>query len=169
MSKNIAVLVTNNVEDVELAAPKKAIEEMGHKVTLIEYNKGNIITGERGTKFTIDAGIDEVKPTDFDGLLLPGGFSPDQLRVDDRFVEFVKYFLMYDLPLFAICHGPQFFIQTGLTKGRTLTAYKSIQPDLYYAGAVLENKPLVIDNNLVTSRTPDDMDDFIKGIDKILN
>ncbi len=92
---------------------------------------------------TIDTTITDVKPEDFDGLLLPGGFSPDELRADDRFVNFVKAFLLDDKPVLAICHGPQFFIQTGYTKGRTMTAYTTVRPALYYAGAIVKNEPVV--------------------------
>ncbi|GAY78801.1 type 1 glutamine amidotransferase domain-containing protein [Sporolactobacillus inulinus] len=163
MSK-VAVLVTNDVEDIEFTSPKEALEAAGHKITVIEKEAGTELTGKHGTKIPVDKGIDEVNPEDFDALLIPGGFSPDQLRVDPRFVAFTKYFLAYNKPLFSICHGPQLFIQTGLVKGRTLTAYASIQPDLYYAGAVVENEPVVIDHALITSRVPDDLPAFNKAI-----
>ncbi|MFT8311083.1 MAG: type 1 glutamine amidotransferase domain-containing protein [Sporolactobacillus sp.] len=167
MSK-IAIIVTNDVEDIEFTSPKQALEAAGHEVTVIEKEAGSEVTGKHGTKIHIDKGIDEVKPEDFDALFIPGGFSPDQLRVDPRFVAFTKYFLGYDKPLFAICHGPQLFIQTGLVKGRTLTAYESIQPDLYYAGAVVKNQPVVVDHALVTSRVPDDLPEFNETIVKAL-
>ncbi|SFG17116.1 type 1 glutamine amidotransferase domain-containing protein [Sporolactobacillus nakayamae] len=163
MSK-VAVLVTNDVEDSEFTSPKEALEAAGHKITVIEKEEGTVLTGKHGTKIPVDKGIDDVKPEDFDALLIPGGFSPDQLRVDPRFVAFTKYFLGYNKPLFSICHGPQLFIQTGLVKGRTLTAYASIQPDLYYAGAIVENEPVVIDHALITSRVPDDLPAFNKAI-----
>lgn len=156
----IAVLVTDNFEDAELTSPVKALKDQGHDVTLIETQAGKQITGKHGATATIDTTITDVKPEDFDGLLLPGGFSPDELRADDRFVNFVKAFLLDDKPVFAICHGPQFFIQTGLTKGRTMTAYTTVRPDLYYADAIVKNEPVVVDHNLVTSRTPDDLPEF---------
>ncbi|TGA98322.1 type 1 glutamine amidotransferase [Sporolactobacillus shoreae] len=167
MSK-VAVIVTNDVEDIEFTSPKDALEAAGHEVTVIEKEANTTVTGKHGTEIHVDKGIDDVKPEDFDALLVPGGFSPDQLRVDPRFVAFTKYFLGYDKPLFAICHGPQLFIQTGLVKGRTLTAYESIQPDLYYAGAIVKNEPVVIDHALVTSRVPDDLPEFNSAIVKAL-
>lgn len=165
----VAVLVTDLVEDVELTSPQEVLENAGHTVTLIEKEAGNTITGKKDGKFTIDRSIDEVEPADFDALLIPGGFSPDQLRADERFVAFTEHFLANDLPLFAICHGPQLFIQTGLTEGRTLTGYTSIRPDLAYAGGNVEDKAVVIDKNLVTSRTPDDLPEFNEAILEILN
>lgn len=167
-NNKIAVLVTDLVEDVELTSPRKALEDAGYELVLIEKEAGKTIEGKKGTNFTIDQAIDDVAPTDFAGLLIPGGFSPDQLRSDQRFVDFVAYYLENDLPLFAICHGPQLFIQTGLTEGRTLTAYTSVQPDLTYAGANLKDQSLVIDRGLVTSRNPDDLPDFNRGILEVL-
>jgi len=169
MTKKIAVLVTDLVEDVELSSPKEALENDGNEVTLISFEANQEITGKQGNKFTSDKGIDEVKPEEFDALLIPGGFSPDQLRSDSRFVAFVTYFLDKNEPLFAICHGPQLFIQTGLTKGRTMTAYTTVRPDVGYAGAIVKDEPVVVDNKLVTSRTPDDLPDFNKKIVEILH
>jgi protease I len=168
MTKKVAVLVTDMVEDVELTSPKEALEQAGYDVVLIEKEAGKEITGKKGTTFVIDAAIDDVKPEEFDALLLPGGYSPDQLRSDERFVAFTKYFLENDQPLFAICHGPQLFIQTGLTKGRTLTAYTTVQPDLGYAGANVKDEAVVIDKQLITSRNPDDLPAFDEAIVKAL-
>jgi protease I len=169
MTKKVAVLVTDMVEDVELTSPKEALEAAGYQLVLIEKEAGKKITGKKGTTFVIDSAIDNVKPEDFAALLLPGGYSPDQLRGDERFVAFTKYFLENNQPLFAICHGPQLFIQTGLTEGRTLTSYKTVQPDLKYAGATVKDEPVVVDEQLVTSRNPDDLPEFNKAIVQLLN
>ena len=158
MKKKVAVLVTDFVEDVEYTDPVKAIEDAGHDVTTIGFEKGTV-TGKHGTKITIDQAISEVKPEDFDALFIPGGFSPDQLRADQRFVDFVKYFLAKNKLTASICHGPQLMIQTGLVHGRTMTSL-TVQPDLYYAGARIEDKPVVIDGNLITSREPKDLPVF---------
>ncbi|MGX7205688.1 type 1 glutamine amidotransferase domain-containing protein [Enterococcus pingfangensis] len=169
MTKKIAILATDLVEDIELTSPKEALEKDGNEVTLISFEAQKEITGKKGTKFTSDKGIDEVKPAEFDALLIPGGFSPDQLRSDPRFVSFVAYFLEKDRPLFAICHGPQLFIQTGLTKGRTMTAYTTVRPDIGYAGATVKDEPVVVDRKLVTSRTPDDLPDFNEKMLEVLH
>lgn len=167
-NKKIAVLVTDLVEDVELTSPRKALEDAGYELVLIEKEAGKTITGKKGEEFTIDETIDNVSPEDFTALLIPGGFSPDQLRSDDRFVDFVKHYLENDLPLFAICHAPQLFIQTGLTEGRTMTSYITVQPDLMYAGANVKDEEVVIDKGLVTSRNPDDLEAFNKAIVEML-
>lgn len=169
MTKKIAVLATNLVEDIELTSPKETLEKDVNKVVLISFEAQQEFTGKKGTKFISDKGIDEVQPEEFDALLIPGGFSPDQLRSDPRFVSFVAYFLKNEQPLFAICHGPQLFIQTGLTKGRTMTAYTTVRPDISYAGAIVKDEPVVVDKKLVTSRTPDDLPDFNKTILDILH
>src|SRR5699024_1111695 len=106
----IATVMTNLYEDSEFTEPKKAFEEAEHEVITIEKEAGNMIEGKKGDKINIDRGIDDVKPEDFDALFIPGGFSPDQLRADDRFVEFAKHFMDHKKPVFAICHGPQLLI-----------------------------------------------------------
>lgn len=159
MSK-IAAIMTNAVEDIEYTSPYEALTAANHSVDLIEDEAGKTLSGKHGTQYVTDKSIDNVSHSQYDALLIPGGFSPDQLRSDERYVALVKDFLLADKPVFAICHGPQVFIQTGLTKGRTLTAYVTVMPDLYYAGAIVKNQPVVIDRHLVTSRTPDDLDAF---------
>lgn len=165
MSK-VAVIVTNDVEDVEFTSPVKALKAAGHDIMVIENKAGNKIAGKHGLKLVADKGIDDVSAADFDALLIPGGFSPDQLRADKRFVDFVRDFLLTNKNVFAICHGPQLFIQTGLTSALKLTAYTTVRPDLYYAGAQVFDKSVVVDkkHKLVTSRTPDDLSDFNREI-----
>ena len=162
----VATIVTNYVEDVELSSPKEALEEAGHVVDIIENDSNKTIKGKNGTEFKVDKGIDSIKVNDYDALLIPGGFSPDQLRADARYVDLVKNFIESDKPIFAICHGPQLFIQTGLTNGLQLTAYTTVRPDLEYAGAHVTDEAVVIDNDhkIVTSRTPDDLADFNAAI-----
>jgi len=163
MSKVIAIM-TNDVEDIEYTSPVKALKDAGNTVTLVENEANKTIVGKHGTEFTTDKGIDEINAADYDALLIPGGFSPDQLRADERFVDLVKTFLLADKSVFAICHGPQLFMQTGLVKGRTLTSFKTVQPDLYYAGGIVKDEAVIIDRHLITSRTPDDLDQFNAAI-----
>ena len=93
MAKKVAAIVTDLVEDVELTSPKEALEKAGHTVTLIGFEGNHTIKGKKGAEFTVEQSIADVSPEDFDALLIPGGFSPDQLRADQRFVDFVSYFL----------------------------------------------------------------------------
>lgn len=162
MSKKIAVVVTDLFEDVEYTDPVKAFKEAGHEIVTIEKESGNTVTGKNNEeKITIDKGIDEVSVNDFDALFIPGGFSPDILRGDDRFVAFAKEFAESKKPIMAICHGPQLLITAEVLKGRDVTGYKSIHVDLKNAGANLHDKEVVVcGGNLVTSREPKDIPAF---------
>lgn len=162
MSKKVAAVVTDLFEDVELTSPQKALIDAGHEVVIIGEEKGKEITGKKGEKVTVEVGIDEANAADYDAVLIPGGFSPDLLRGDEqgRFGEFVKHFVQNEKPSFAICHGPQLLIDTDLLNGRTVTSFLSVRKDLQNAGAKVVDESVVVDNGIVTSRTPDDLEDF---------
>ena len=169
MSKVIAI-ATNLVLDSELFSPKRALEKAGNQVDIAEEKPNKVmtsmqITGKPGKQFKSTKSIDDVKLNDYDALFIPGGFSPDQLRIDDRYVNFVKQFILSNKPIFAICHGPQMFIQSGLANRLIVTAWQSVRNDLYYAGATVKNAPLVIDHkhNIITSRYPGDLKYFNKA------
>lgn len=168
MSKKIATLITNLFEDVEYTDPVQAFKEAGHEIITIDKQSGNEVTGKKGTTVKIDKSIDEVHPADFDALLIPGGFSPDLLREDDRFGEFAKAFIQDEKPVFAICHGPQVLIDTDLLKGVDITGYKSIRNDLKNAGANYKDEEVVISKNIVTSREPKDIPAFNRESLKLL-
>ncbi|WP_182201651.1 type 1 glutamine amidotransferase domain-containing protein [Paraliobacillus salinarum] len=169
MSK-IACVITDYFEDVEYTDPVKAFEDEGHTVITIEKKKGKEVKGKQGESVvTIDETIDDVSSKDFDALLIPGGFSPDSLRDDDRFVSFVKEFMKDKKPVFAICHGPQLLITAKSLEGRTATGYKSIMVDMEYAGANVKDQTVVVcQNQLVTSRMPDDIPAFNREALKLL-
>ncbi|MFC0189629.1 type 1 glutamine amidotransferase domain-containing protein [Fictibacillus aquaticus] len=160
----IATVLDSMFEDVEYTEPAKAFEEAGHEVTVIGSEKGKSLQGKQKEEvLTADKGIDEVSPEDYDALFIPGGFSPDLLRGDDRFVQFAKSFADSGKPIFAICHGPQLLITAEVLNGRKVTGYKSIHVDLKNAGATVEDKEVVVcGGNLVTSRQPEDIPAFIK-------
>ncbi|TCP28969.1 protease I [Scopulibacillus darangshiensis] len=169
MGKKIAVVLTNMFEDSEYTEPANAYQEAGHELTIIEKDKNKTIKGKNGTDITVDASINDVNPAGFDALLIPGGFSPDLLRADDRFVAFVKAFMNDMKPVFAICHGPQLLITAETLKNRSVTGYKSIQVDLKNAGAAFQDKEVVVcQDQLVTSRTPDDIPAFNRESLKLL-
>lgn len=162
MGKKIAVVLTDYFEDSEYTEPAKAFKEAGHELTVIETEKGKTVKGKQGkAEVSVDASIDDVNPSDFDALLIPGGFSPDQLRADDRFVQFTKAFMTDKKPVFAICHGPQLLINAKALDGRKATGYTSIRVDMENAGAdVVDKEVVVCQDQLVTSRTPDDIPAF---------
>ncbi|WP_373894485.1 type 1 glutamine amidotransferase domain-containing protein [Virgibacillus natechei] len=162
MAKKIATVITDMFEDVEYTEPVKAFKDAGHEIVTIEKGKGNQVTGKQNEEtLTIDQGIDDVKADDFDALFIPGGFSPDQLRADDRFVKFAKKFMDDKKPVLAICHGPQLLITAKSLEGRKATGFKSIQVDMEYAKAnLVDQEVAVCQNQLVTSRQPDDIPAF---------
>ena len=168
MSKKIATLITNLFEDVEYTEPAQAFKEAGHEIITIDKQSGNQVTGKNGTTVNIDRSMDEVHPSDFDALLIPGGFSPDLLRDDDRFGECAKAFIQDGIPGFASCHGPQVLIDTALLEGVDITGYKSIRNDLKNAGANYKDEEVVISNNIVTSREPKDIPAFNRESLKLL-
>ena len=162
MGKKIATVLTNMFEDTEYNAPAKAFKDAGHEVVTIEKEKGKEVTGVNNeVTVTTDQGIDNVNPDNFDALFIPGGFSPDQLRADERFVTFAKKFMDDEKPVFAICHGPQLLITAKALEGRNATGFTSIKVDMEYAGATYKDEEVVVCNNqLVTSRQPDDIPAF---------
>ncbi|WP_210364105.1 type 1 glutamine amidotransferase domain-containing protein [Bacillus sp. REN3] len=162
MAKKIACLITDMFEDVEYLEPSRAFTEAGHEVVTIEKEEGKTVKGKQGkAEVKIDKSIDDVKPDEFDALFIPGGFSPDLLREDDRFVQFSKAFMDAKKPVFAICHGPQLLLTAKTLEGRGATGYKSIRVDMEYAGANYKDEEVVVCcNQLVTSREPKDIPAF---------
>jgi len=167
----IATLITDMFEDVEFTDPANSFKEAGHEVVTIEKEAGNTVTGKQGNdSVKIDQSIDNVSPSDFDALFIPGGFSPDLLRGDDRFVAFAKAFMDDNKPVFTICHGPQLLITAKALEGRTATGFKSIKVDMEYAGVNYKDEEVVVcGNQLVTSRTPDDLPAFTRESLKLLS
>ncbi|WP_050616183.1 type 1 glutamine amidotransferase domain-containing protein [Bacillus testis] len=161
MGKKIATVLTNYFEDVEYTQPAEAFKKEGHEVVTIEKEAGATVKGKQGeAEVKIDKGIDDVKAEDFDALFIPGGFSPDQLRGDERFVKFAKSFADANKPIFAICHGPQLLITAEVLNGKKATGYHSIAVDMKNAGVNFEDQEVVVDDQLVTSRQPDDIPAF---------
>lgn len=162
MSKKIATVITKLFEDVEFTSPKEELEKAGHEVVTIGFNAGETVEGKKGkASVTIDKSIDDVSPEDFDALLIPGGFSPDQLRKDERFLNFTRSFANNKKPIFSICHGPQLLINAEVVKGKDITSVSQVAIDLKNAGANFHDKEVVIDDSgLISSRTPDDLPAF---------
>jgi protease I len=168
MSK-IAVIITDYFEDSEYTDPVKRFQEKGHEITHVGLKEGVIVKGKKtSTPVTIEKQVKDVSVDDFDALLIPGGFSPDILRADDDAVAFVKGFMQKQKPVFAICHGPQLLITAKVIRNRKLTGYKSIIQDLKNAGAQFLDQEVVVDGNLVTSRTPADIPAFVGEALKML-
>lgn len=161
----IACVLGQGFEDSEFRVPYDRLKEEGYQVDIVGLKAGEELKGYKGKeKVKAEKGIDQVKPDDYDALLIPGGQSPDHLRVDRRMVEFVKAFDQTGKLVAAVCHGPQLLIAAHLVKGRTLTAWQTIQDDLRQIGATVKDEPVVIDRNWITSRKPDDLQQFSSAI-----
>jgi protease I len=167
---NIAVLVCDGFEESEMTKPSAALRKAGANVFLISPGATKV-KGWRHGKWTksykVDFKLEKTSPAKFDALLLPGGvMNPDQLRANKKAVKFVDYFMKTKKPVAAICHGPLTLIETHKLKGRKLTSYNSIKTDIQNAGATWQDKNVIVDKNLITSREPKDIPAFNKAIIK---
>jgi protease I len=168
MSK-VAVLITDMFEDVEYTKPAEAFKKDGHELVHVGVKGGATVKGKtKETPVKIDKTVKEVKAGDFDALLIPGGYSPDQLRTDEQVLKFVKDFMESGKPVCAICHAPQLLITAQVIKGRKITGYKSIIQDIKNAGAEYLDQEVVEDGKLVSSRNPGDIPAFIRACAKKL-
>ena len=165
MAKKVAILLGQDFEDSEFNVPYDRLKAEGFEVDIIGREAGEELVGKKGKVRTrATRSISEARPQEYDALVIPGGYSPDKLRADERFVRFVKELDATRKPLAAVCHGPQLLITAGLVKGRTLTAWKTIQEDLRQIGANVKDAPVVRDGNWITSRQPDDLQQFTDAL-----
>jgi protease I len=167
--KKIAFLAADGVEQSELTQPWKAVEAAGGKPELVSLADGEIqgveSEIEKRDTFKVDRLVADVEASEYDGLVLPGGvMNPDKLRADEDAVQFVREFVEAGKPVGAICHGPWTLVEAGVVDGREMTSYPSIQTDLRNAGANWVDREVVVDNGLVTSRSPDDLDAFCSKV-----
>jgi protease I len=164
--KKVAILTENGFEEIELTSPMNALEEAGAIVHVISPQKDKVKGWDQdhwGIEIPVDKHISEANPEDYDMLMLPGGvMNPDKMRGNKECVNFARHFLEQGKPLAAICHAPQLLIETEMITNRHMTSYPSIKTDLVNAGAEWEDKEVVVDNGLVTSRDPDDLPAFNK-------
>lgn len=159
--KKVAMILTDKFEDSEATSPLNALRDAGCEVSIVSPEAGATLRGKRGeAKLTADLAIKETDPAQFDALVIPGGRSPEQLRLEEGAVKFVEHFVDAQKPIAAICHGPQLLISAGGVRGRKMTCYESVAVDLENAGADYRDEPVVTDGNLVTSRKPDDLEQF---------
>jgi protease I len=167
--RKVAVLATDGFEQSELMEPKRLLEEAGAQVTVIAPAGKEKIKGwnkkDWGESVSVDQSLDSAKADGFDALVLPGGvMNPDNLRHMPKAVDFVKAFGDAGKPIAAICHGPWTLINAGLVKGHTMTSWPSLRKDLENAGATWEDREVVKDGQLITSRKPDDIPAFVHAV-----
>jgi protease I len=163
--KKIAFLTANEgVEQVELVEPLKAVREAGAEAELLAPEAGEVQAFnhlDKGDTFDVDRPVGEADPSEYDGLVLPGGVAnPDQLRTKPEALEFVKGFFAAGKPVGAICHAPWTLIDAGVAEGRTLTSWPSLETDLRNAGANWVDEEVHVNQGLVSSRKPDDLEAF---------
>jgi protease I len=154
-------------EDSELLVPYYRLLEEGFEVDIASMKK-QPITGKHGYEVNVTKTLAEVRPEDYDLLVLPGGKAPEAVRKEQRAVELARDFFLKGKPVAAICHGPQTLITAGLLKGRRATCYRTVSDELKAAGAIYEDKEVVVDGNLVTSRQPSDLPAFMRETMKLV-
>ncbi len=159
----IAVIIDNWFEDAEYIEPQEAFIREGNEIINIGLQKGEIVKGKNNKIFVkIDESIGDTSVDVYDALYIPGGYSPDRLRSYDSAVSFVRDFVKSGKPVFVICHGPQLLISAKVLEGKTITGWKSISQDILNAGALYKDEEVIIDGNIVSSRSPRDLPTFIK-------
>jgi protease I len=160
----VAIVLSDDFEQVEMTEPRKALEQAGAKTMLIAPKSGEVQGFNHDTKadsFAVDQTLDQANPNDFDAVLLPGGaLNADFLRVQQKAQDFVRHLDRAGKPLAVICHAPWLLVSAGLVRGRTLTSYHTIQDDIRNAGGSWQDREVVRDGNWVTSRQPDDIPAF---------
>ena len=161
------IISADNFEDTELLVPYYRLKEEGIEVDVASIKKGTI-KGKHGYEVQADKALKEVNPDDYGILILPGGKAPETVRKDKNAVAIAKHFFQKNKPVSAICHGPQTLITAGLMKGRHATSYKSVAQEMKDSGALYEDKEVVVDGNLITSRQPSDLPAFMREIMKVI-
>lgn len=166
--KKVAIITENGFEEIELTGPKKAMEDAGFKVDILSAEQGKVKAWNHdhwSIELPVNVNINDASPFDYVALMIPGGvINPDKMRIQKAYVNFAKDFMESGKPVAAICHGPQLLIETKLLEGRKMTSYPSIRTDLENAGATWFDKEVVVDQGLVTSRSPKDLEAFNKKL-----
>jgi protease I len=161
----IAFVLGEDFEDSEFRIPYDSLREAGHQIDVLGAKAGETVRGKRGhEQVRIAAACAARNPEDYDALVIPGGYSPDHLRVDREVVRFVQKMVRADKLIAAVCHGPQLLIEADAVEGKTVTSWPSVHTDLVNAGAKWIDREVVVDDRLITSRKPDDLKAFSAAI-----
>ena len=161
------MISADHFEDSELLVPYYRLKEAGVDVDVASISRGKI-NGKHGYVVEANMALRDVNPDAYDILVLPGGKAPAAIRKEKAALEIAKSFFQKNKPVAAICHGPQTLISAGLLKDRKATCYSSVAAELQEAGAIYEDKEVVVDGNLVTSRQPSDLPAFLREMMKLL-
>ena len=162
--KQVAVLVEQKYEELEVWYPVLRLREAGHLVALVGSNAHEVYPSKLGYPAKSDCSADGLKIKDFDAVVIPGGFAPDYIRRSQAMLDFVRGIVAANKPTAAICHGPWVLCSTPALKGRRATGFHSIKDDMVNAGAEWVDAEVVVDGPIITSRTPADLPAFLKAI-----
>ena len=163
--KRIAILVEEDFEDSELVEPLRAMKDAGARVVIVGSGSKKSHKGKRGNAtVTVDTTADTVRAEDFDAIVVPGGYAPDKMRLNQPMIDLTRKAYDMGKVIAAICHGPQLLISASIVRGRRVTSWPSIAVDLKNAGADWVDAPVIQDENLITSRKPADLPKFNKAI-----
>jgi len=171
--KRVAILVSNEgVEEIELKGPLQALRDAGAEIDLVAPDEGEIQAFnhlDKGSRFTVDRVLSDVDSGDYSALVLPGGVAnPDNLRIDEDAVAFARSFFEDGKPVGAICHAPWTLVEAGVLEGRTLTSWPSLRTDIENAGATWVDEEVHVEDGLVTSRRPDDLESFCHEVVELI-
>lgn len=158
------VFVADDYEDLELWYPRLRLEEAGASVTLAGQSGGATYRGKHGYPCVSDRAIAEVTGSDYDGVVIPGGWMPDRLRRDPKVLQLTRHFAESGKLVASICHGPWILISAGVCRGVKMTSTPGIRDDLVNAGATWVDEALVVDRHFITSRRPADLPAFGEAI-----
>ncbi|WP_050420897.1 type 1 glutamine amidotransferase domain-containing protein [Bradyrhizobium tropiciagri] len=162
--KKIAILATNGFEQSELEVPRDHLKKAGATVDVVSLAAGEIKGWDKkdwGRPVKVDKTLDQATAGDYDAIVLPGGqINPDLLRVEPKALKFIKVIFDAKKTVAAVCHAPWLLIETGIARGRKMTSYKSIKTDVMNAGAAGQDAEVVVDQGVVTSRNPGDLEAF---------
>jgi len=165
--KKILFFAEEMYEDLELWYPKIRLTEEGAR-TVVAAPEMRIYSGKNGYPVKVDVSVNDVRPDDFDALVIPGGYAPDRLRRYSKVLEITRQIYSDHKPVAFICHAGWVPISAKILKGKHATSVKAIKDDMENAGAIWEDKSVVVDGNLISSRTPEDLPDFCRAIIKAL-
>jgi protease I len=166
--EKILLLTENGFEDRELIYPYYRFQEAGYQVVMVGPRAKETYKGEYGLTITADSAPADVNIDDYVGVIVPGGRAPDRMRRDEGMVKLVKDAVKNEKLVAAICHGPQLLIEADVVRGKRMTCFKSVVTDIKNAGAIYEDKPVVVDDKFVTSRFPADLPDFCREALRVL-
>jgi protease I len=166
--KKIRIFLERGVEDSEFIYPYYRFQEEDYKIDIVAPKAKQQYIGKHGVPFTSDISPSEVNVNNYEALIIPGGQAPDRMRINSDLVKIVKDANIKGKIIAAVCHGPQLLIEADIVRGKKATSWSSVRTDLKNAGATVEDQSVVVDGNIVTSRSPNDLPDFCKATIKLL-